>query len=65
MQKKKGPINLNPANKGEFTRKAQAAGMTDTQFAQKSLLSGSGASLKTRQEAQFAINAKKFNHKRK
>ncbi len=65
MQRKKGPIHLNPANKGKFTRKAQAAGMTDTQFAQKSLLSGSGASLQTRREAQFDINQKQFKRKRK
>lgn len=59
------PIHLNPANKGKFTAKAKRAGMGVDSYAAKVLLSGSGASKKTREEAQFAVNAKKFNHKRK
>lgn len=60
--KKKGPIHLNPANKGKFTAKAKSAGMTDTEFAHKTLLRGNGTSLVKRREAQFALNAKKFKH---
>lgn len=56
------PIHLNPANKGKFTAKAKNAGMSDTSYAHQVLLSGSRASKKTREQAQFAVNAKKFKH---
>lgn len=62
---RKNPIHINPKNKGKFTAKAISAGMSIDGFAHKTLLSGGKASLKTRREAQFALNAKKFNHKKK
>lgn len=65
MYSKKNPIHINPKNKGLFTSKANSAGMSVGEFAQKTLLSGSKATTKTKREAQFAVNARKFNHKKK
>ena len=58
------PIHINPSNKGKFTAKAKSAGASVDSYAHKVLLSGSHASKKTREQAQFALNAKKFNHKK-
>lgn len=56
------PMHLNPKNKGKFTGKAKRAGMSDTSYAHKVLLSGSGATKKLREEAQFDVNQEKFKH---
>lgn len=56
------PLHLNPANKGKFTAKAKKAGASIDSYAHSVLLSGNGASRKTKEQAQFALNAKKFKH---
>lgn len=55
-------IKIKPSHKGEFTRKAKAAGMSVQQYANKVLASGSNASPATKKQANFARNAKKFSH---
>lgn len=56
------PIKINPANKGKFTAKAKAAGMSVQGYATKVLAKGSKASPATKKQANFARNAKKFKH---
>ncbi len=58
----KKPININPAHKGEFTRKAKAHGESVQEYASDVLKPGSKASRATKKQANFARNAKKFKH---
>ena len=62
-QMKQGGININPANKGKFTAKANAAGMGVQAFASKVLGAPEGKySPATRKQANFARNASKWKH---
>lgn len=56
-------IKINPKNKGKFTRYAKSKGMGVQQAAQ-AVKGNPKASTKLKREAQFAINAKKFKHKK-
>lgn len=56
-------IKINPKNKGKFTKYAKGKGMS-VQSAAKKVVKSKTASTKLKKEAQFAINAKKFNHKK-
>ncbi|MGA2937292.1 MAG: hypothetical protein ABSF52_09370 [Syntrophobacteraceae bacterium] len=58
----KSSIHINPAHKGEFTRKANAAGKSVQEYANEVLAPGSKASGSTKKQANFARNAKKFKH---
>ncbi|MFZ0931232.1 MAG: hypothetical protein WAN11_21680 [Syntrophobacteraceae bacterium] len=58
--KRKDPIHINPAHKGEFTRKAKAAGKSVQEEAASVLKPGSKASAKTKKQANFARNAAKW-----
>ena len=60
--KSKSGIHINPAHKGEFTAKAKAHGESVQQYANEVLKPGSKASGKTKKQANFARNAKKFKH---
>lgn len=63
MAAKKGSgIHINPANKGKFTAKAKAHGESVQQYARQVLKPGSKASASTKKQANFARNARKFNH---
>ena len=56
-----GGISINPANKGKFTAKAQAAGMGVQAYASKVLNAPEGKfSASTRKQANFARNASKW-----
>lgn len=65
---------VDPAKKGDFSRKAKAAGMTTSAYAKKVTAPGSKASKETKAQARFALNvaglrkkkaAKKSSRKRK
>lgn len=56
--KKKGSIHINPKNKGKFTAYKKRTGKTTQQALHSK-------NPKIRKEANFARNAKKWNHKRK
>ena len=49
---------VHPNRKGEFTRKAKAAGMSVAEFAAHTLASGSKASTRTKRQAAFAKAAR-------
>lgn len=51
---------VNPANKGKFTAKANAAGKSVAEEASSVLKPISKASSTTKHEAQFAVNMKKI-----
>lgn len=55
-------ININPAHKGRFTKKAKAAGKSVQAEAKAVLAPGSHASAETRKQANFARNAAKWHH---
>lgn len=55
-------ISIKPGNKGKFTAKAKAQGMSVQGYAKKVLGKGSKASASTRRQANFARNARKFKH---
>ena len=57
----KSGIKINPANKGKFTAKAKASGMSVQQKASAVLKPGSKASGATKKQANFARNAAKWN----
>ena len=60
---KGGGIHINPAHKGDFTAKANAAGMGVQEFASKVLGAPEGQyDPSTRQQANFAKNAASWNH---
>lgn len=65
MAKKKSPIKINPAHKGEFTAKAKKHGESVQEYADQVLKPGSKASPATKKQANFARNAKSFDHKKK
>ena len=58
MAKNQNPIKINPAHKGEFTTKANAAGKSVQGYADEVLKPGSKASPSTKKQANFARNAK-------
>lgn len=58
--KGKSGIKINPANKGKFTAKANAAGKSVQGYASQVLASGSKASAATKKQANFARNAAKW-----
>ena len=45
---------INPAHKGDFRRKAQAAGMSTAAYASKALAKGSMVSTRTKRQAALA-----------
>ena len=55
-------IKIKPQNRGRFTAKAKRAGMSVPAYAKKVLKKGSKASAATRKQANFARNARKWNH---
>lgn len=57
-------INIKPSHKGLFTAKAKAAGMSVQAYASK-ILADPNASVVTKRQANFAKNAKSFNHTNK
>jgi hypothetical protein len=59
--KKGGKIHIKPENKGKFTASAKAAGEGVQEHAHN-VVNNSGSSETQRKRAQFAINAKKWNH---
>ena len=57
-----GPISINPANKGQFTNRAQAAGMGTQAYANKVMNAPLGEyPPEVRKQANFARNASKWN----
>ena len=65
MAKKKKWMAEAVKRPGAFTRKAKAAGMGVQSYARKVLAPGSGATLLTRRQAQYAKTAAKIARKRK
>jgi hypothetical protein len=63
MATKKSPINIKPSNKGKFTQKAKAAGMSVQALAKKATQKGSKVSPATKKQAVFAKNAAKWKKK--
>lgn len=55
-------IKINPANRGKFTASSKRAGQSVQQHA-KSVLSNPHASAKQKKRANFARNARKWNHR--
>ena len=58
------PIKIKEKNKGKFTRSAERHGEGVQQYAHQ-VVGNPDASEVQRKRAQFAINAKKWNHKGK
>jgi hypothetical protein len=58
----KSGIHINPAHKGEFTRKAQAHGESVQEYAADVLKPGSKASPETKKQGNFVRNAAHFIH---
>jgi hypothetical protein len=54
---------VNPAHKGDFTRKAKAAGMGTQAFASKVLGADSGASTQTKRQANLARTFSRFHRR--
>jgi hypothetical protein len=57
-------INIKPENRGKFTASSKRAGESVQEHA-KSVLSNPHASAKEKKRANFARNAKKWNHRGK
>lgn len=57
----KSGIHIKAANRGKFTAKAKASGMTVQQKASAALKPGSKASAATKKQANFARNAARWN----
>lgn len=55
-------IKIKPANKGKFTAKAKRAGMSVPAYAKKVLRKKSRSTAETKAQANFARNARKWNH---
>ena len=55
-------IELNPAHKGAFTALAKKHGMSVDEFAHKVLSPNSKSPAHVRKMAQFALNAKDWDH---
>lgn len=62
MIKKGAKIHIKPENRGKFTKSAKAAGQSVQEHA-KSVVNDPKATTLQKRRAQFAINAKKWNHK--
>ena len=62
MAKTKSGIHIKKSHKGKFTAKAKKAGMGVQAYAAKVLAKGSKADTSTREQANFARNAKNFKH---
>jgi len=60
--KKGGKIYIKKANRGKFTASAKRAGQTVQEHA-KSVVNDPKATTLQKRRAQFAINAKKWDHK--
>lgn len=58
----KSGIHIKPGNRGKFTAKAEAMGMSVAEYANRALKKGSKASAATKKQANFARNAKKWKH---
>lgn len=56
-------IYIKPSHRGLFKRKAQAAGMSTQEYANKVLAPGSKANAATKKQANFARNAAGWHHK--
>lgn len=59
-RKKKPSIHIKKANRGAFTRKAKRNKMSVSKYARKVLKKGSKASTKTKRQAVFALNSRKW-----
>ena len=57
------PISIKPANKGKFTAKAKAAGVSVPALAAKDAKPGAKVSPATKKQAVFAKNAAKWGKK--
>lgn len=55
-------MKINPKNRGKFTAKAKASGMSVQEKAKAVLAPGSNASPETKKQANFARNAAKWKH---
>ena len=55
-------IHIKKSHEGLFTAKAKRAGLSVSAYASKVLKKGSGASASTKKQANFARNARKWNH---
>lgn len=63
MMKNGSKIHIKPENRGKFTKSAKAAGQSVQEHA-KSVVNNPKATTLQKRRAQFAINAKKWNHKK-
>lgn len=61
-RQKAARIFINPAHEGDFTAKAKKAGMSVQEFAAHVLAHPERYPASTRRQANFARNARKFNH---
>jgi hypothetical protein len=57
----KSGIKIKPANRGKFTAKAKAKGMSASQYASKASKPGAKVGTATKKQAVFAQNAKSWN----
>lgn len=62
MMKKGAKIHIKKENRGKFSKSAKAAGQSVQEHA-KSVVNDPKATTLQKRRAQFAINAKKWNHK--
>lgn len=63
MMKNGSKIHIKPENRGKFTKSAKAAGQSVQEHA-RSVVNNPKATTLQKRRAQFAINAKKWNHKK-
>lgn len=63
MMKNGSKIHIKPENRGKFSASARKAGQSVQEHA-KSVLNNPNATTLQKRRAQFAINAKKWNHKK-
>lgn len=63
MMKKGSKIHIKPENRGKFTKSAKVAGQSVQEHA-RSVVNNPKATTLQKRRAQFAINAKKWNHKK-
>ena len=63
MMKNGSKIHIKPENRGKFSKSAKAAGQSVQEHA-KSVVNNPKATALQKRRAQFAINAKKWNHKK-
>jgi hypothetical protein len=60
--RRRSKIHIKKSHRGLFTRKAKRAGRSVASHARHVLRKGSHASAKTRRQANFARNARKWKH---